>query len=108
MLGEPVSRPAWAGVAGGFCGVLLVIRPDPAALDIGAIFILFTGFTVAVQMLLNRKLGSESDPLLVSMWGAVVASVALSVSLPSSGRCRPATRSCSSPLSAGCRRSATR
>ncbi|MEC8552905.1 MAG: DMT family transporter, partial [Pseudomonadota bacterium] len=57
MLGEPVSRPAWAGVAGGFCGVLLVIRPDPAALDIGAIFILFTGFTVAVQMLLNRKLG---------------------------------------------------
>ncbi|MGB0804637.1 MAG: DMT family transporter, partial [Candidatus Puniceispirillaceae bacterium] len=51
MLGEPVSRPAWAGVAGGFCGVLLVIRPDPAALDIGAIFILFTGFTVAVQML---------------------------------------------------------
>ena len=33
-------------------------------------------------MLLNRKLGSESDPLLVSMWGAVVASVALSVSLP--------------------------
>jgi len=82
MLDEPVSRPAWAGVAGGFCGVLLVIRPDPAALDIGAIFILFTGFTVAVQMLLNRKLGSESDPLLVSMWGAVVASVALSVSLP--------------------------
>ena len=82
MLGEPVSRPAWAGVAGGFCGVLLVIRPDPAALDIGAIFILFTGFTVAVQMLLNRKLGSESDPLLVSMWGAVVASIALGVSLP--------------------------
>ena len=57
-------------------------RQDLAALDTGAIFILFTGFTVAVQMLLNRKLGSESDPLLVSMWGAVVASVALSVSLP--------------------------
>ena len=82
MLGEPVSRPAWIGVAGGFCGVLMVMRPDPATLEIGALFILFTGFTVAVQMLLNRKLGSESDPLLVSMWGAVVAALALSLVLP--------------------------
>ena len=82
MLGEPVSRPAWIGVAGGFCGVLMVMRPDPATLEIGALFILFTGFTVAVQMLLNRKLGSESDPLLVSMWGAVVAALALSLALP--------------------------
>lgn len=82
MLGEPVARPAWIGVAGGFCGVLLVMRPDPAALEIGALFILFTGLTVAVQMLLNRKLGTESDPLLVSMWGAVVAAIALSLALP--------------------------
>jgi len=82
MLGEPVPRPAWIGVAGGFCGVLMVMRPDPATLEIGALFILFTGLTVAVQMLLNRKLGSESDPMLVSMWGAVVASLALSFALP--------------------------
>jgi len=82
VLGETVSRPAWFGVAGGFCGVLLVMRPDPATLELGAFFILFTGFTVALQMLLNRKLGSESDPLLVSMWGAVVAAAALSLALP--------------------------
>ncbi|MGC6518388.1 MAG: DMT family transporter [Candidatus Puniceispirillaceae bacterium] len=82
ILGEPVSRPAWIGVAGGFCGVLMVMRPDPATLEVGALFILVTGFTVALQMLLNRKLGSESDPLLVSMWGAVVAALALSLALP--------------------------
>ena len=82
VLGEKVSGPAWVGVAGGFCGVLLVIRPDPAALDLGALFIGFTGLTVALQMLLNRKLGTESDPILVSMWGAVVATVALSLALP--------------------------
>ena len=82
MLGEPVSRPAWVGVAGGFCGVLLVMRPDPATLEAGALFILVTGFTVAVQMLLNRKLGSESHPLLVSVWGAVVAALVLSLALP--------------------------
>ncbi|MGC6454596.1 MAG: DMT family transporter [Candidatus Puniceispirillaceae bacterium] len=82
ILGEPVSRPAWIGVAGGFCGVLMVMRPDPATLEVGALFILVTGFTVALQLLLNRKLGSESDPLLVSMWGAVVAALALSLALP--------------------------
>ncbi|MGC6520755.1 MAG: DMT family transporter [Candidatus Puniceispirillaceae bacterium] len=82
MLGERVSGPAWAGVAGGFCGVLLVIRPDPAELDLGALFIGFTGLTVAVQMLLNRRLGMESDPILVSTWGAVVATLALSLALP--------------------------
>ena len=82
VLGERVSRPAWVGVAGGFCGVLLVIRPDPAVLDLGALFIGFTGLTVALQMLLNRKLGTESDPILISMWGAVVATLALSLALP--------------------------
>jgi len=82
VLGEKVSGPAWVGVAGGFCGVLLVVRPDPAALDLGALFIGFTGLTVAVQMLLNRKLGTESDPILVSTWGAVVATLALSLALP--------------------------
>ena len=82
VLGERVSGPAWVGVAGGFCGVLLVIRPDPATLDLGALFIGFTGLTVALQMLLNRKLGTESDPILISMWGAVVATLALSLALP--------------------------
>jgi len=82
MLGERVSLPAWIGVAGGFCGVMLVMRPDPAALDPGALLILLTGLIVALQMLLNRKLGTVTDPITVSMWGALVATLALSLTLP--------------------------
>ena len=82
ILSEKVSPLAWLGVAGGFCGVLMVMRPDPAALNIGAFFILFSGFSVAVQMLLNRKLGQESNPLLVSIWGALVATIALGFTVP--------------------------
>ena len=70
VLGERVSGSAWIGVAGGFSGVLLVVRPDMSGLDPAAMFILFTGTMVALQMLFNRKLGVLSDPVVVSM-GAI-------------------------------------
>ena len=82
ILGERVSTSAWLGVVGGFSGVLLVVRPDLTGIDPAALFILFTGTMVALQMLFNRKLGVLSDPLVVSLWGALAATAALSLSLP--------------------------
>jgi S-adenosylmethionine uptake transporter len=82
VLGEPVSKSAWLGVIGGFSGVLLVVRPDLAGIDPAALFILFTGTMVALQMLFNRKLGVMSDPVVVSLWGALAATAALSLSVP--------------------------
>ena len=68
-------------MAGGFSGVLLVVRPDMSGLDPAAMFILFTGTMVALQMLFNRKLG-VLDPVVVSMWGALAATGGLTVMLP--------------------------
>ena len=82
VLGERVSASAWIGVAGGFSGVLLVVRPDMSGLDPAAMFILFTGMMVALQMLFNRKLGVLSDPVVVSMWGALAATGGLTLMLP--------------------------
>ena len=82
VLGERVSGSAWFGVVGGFSGVLLVVRPDMSGLDPAAMFILFTGTMVALQMLFNRKLGVLSDPVVVSMWGALAATGGLTVMLP--------------------------
>ena len=82
VLGERVSASAWIGVVGGFSGVLLVVRPDMSGLDPAAMFILFTGTMVAMQMLFNRKLGVLSDPVVVSMWGALAATGGLTVMLP--------------------------
>jgi S-adenosylmethionine uptake transporter len=82
VLGEPVSKSACLGVIGGFSGVLLVVRPDLAGIDPAAMFILFTGTMVALQMLFNRKLGVISDPVVVSLWGALAATAALSLSVP--------------------------
>lgn len=82
VLGERVSKSAWLGVAGGFSGVLLVVRPDLAGNDPAAMFILFTGLMVALQMLFNRKLGVLSDPVVVSLWGALAATAALTLTVP--------------------------
>ncbi len=82
VLGERVTAMGWVGVFGGFAGVLLVMRPDFGGLDIHALFVLGTGVLVALQMLLNRKLGVLADPSVISMWGALIASMVLLGSLP--------------------------
>jgi len=82
VLGERVSLIGWLGVAGGFGGVLLVMRPDLQSFEVGAFFVLAAGFLIALQMLLNRKLGVLSDPTVISMWGALAAACALSLTLP--------------------------
>jgi len=82
VLGERVSAIGWVGVFGGFGGVLLVVRPEFRNFDVSALFVLFTGFLVALQMLLNRKLGTLSDPVVISMWGALVASLVVMLTLP--------------------------
>lgn len=74
MLGEKVRLISWIGVGGGFLGVLLVIRPSLGGLAApGAGWILLCGFLVAMNMILNRKLGAVADPILISVWGALGA-----------------------------------
>ncbi|MDH3666323.1 MAG: DMT family transporter [Paracoccaceae bacterium] len=82
VLGERVSAAGWLGVFGGFAGVLLVVRPNPSGLDAHALFVLCTGLLVALQMLLNRKLGVLADSSVIAMWGALIASLLLVTTLP--------------------------
>ena len=82
VLGERVSVIGWLGVFGGFVGVLVVIRPEFDHVDAHAAFVLGTGLMVALQMLLNRKLGVLSDPVVISMWGALIASLVVLIAVP--------------------------
>lgn len=82
ILGERVHLIGWVGVFGGFGGVLLVMRPEFRNFDVSALFVLFTGFLVSLQMLLNRKLGTLSDPAVISMWGSLIAALVLLLALP--------------------------
>ena len=82
LLGEKVSLPAWAGVAGGFLGVLIVVRPSFDGVGTDALWVLACSLLVTGQLVLNRKLGSVSDPLVTSTYGAFIAMVVTATALP--------------------------
>jgi drug/metabolite transporter (DMT)-like permease len=82
FLGERVRLVGWLGVAGGFAGVLLIMRPDFSGFNSGTLFVFLCAFIVSIQMTLNRKLGALSHPLVTSFWGALGATLVLSPLLP--------------------------
>ena len=77
FLDERVSWVGWIGVLGGFAGVLLVMRPEFSSLNTGTLLVFACAVIVAIQMVMNRKLGTVSHPLVTSLWGATIASLAL-------------------------------
>ena len=82
LLGERVGLAAWAGVAGGFAGVLLVVRPSFQGIGLDAILVLCCALLVTSQLIINRKLGAFADPLATSCYGAGVATLVTSLALP--------------------------
>ena len=78
-LKEPVDAQAWAAVAVGFAGTLIIIRPGFEELNIGVLAALGAGFTQAVYMLLTRKIAGVTDAMVTnlhtSLAGAVIASL---------------------------------
>jgi len=82
FLKERVGWQGWVGVAGGFLGVLLVIRPEFGQINIGSLFVFGCAVIVSIQMILNRKLGAISHPLVTSIWGGAIATLLLSAFVP--------------------------
>jgi len=82
FLGERVQTAGWLGVIGGFIGVLLVMRPEFRSLNSGTLWVFLGAVIISIQMALNRKLGTLSHPLVISMWGAATASIVLLFFLP--------------------------
>ena len=82
FLGEKVRPVGWLGVTGGFLGVLLVMQPEFETINTGTLFVFLCAVIVSIQMAMNRKLGSVSHPLATIIWGAVVATVSLSLIVP--------------------------
>lgn len=82
MLGEKVPRAAWFGVVGGFIGVLIVMRPDPASFNYHALLVFICGTVLAVHLAFTRQLALTTSPVITSTYTAFVCLVTLSLAVP--------------------------
>ena len=63
LLGERVAARTWLALAGGFTGVLLIIRPGGGAFTWWALAPLACAFMFAGYQILTRKLAGHDDPI---------------------------------------------
>ena len=76
-LGERMTRAAWAAVALGFAGVIVVLRPGLGALHWAAIFPLLTAAGFSVIQIVTRRLSIEEDYWTVLLCTAGLGALAL-------------------------------
>lgn len=68
FLGRRVGAMRWTAIALGFAGVLLVIRPDPAALDWLSFMPVLAGVFYAVGAIATRSWCEGEDTLTLAFW----------------------------------------
>ena len=65
--GERVGRMQWSGVALGFIGILLVLRPGGAAFEWAALLPLFSAVLYALAMILTRTTCRDEHPATLAL-----------------------------------------
>ena len=82
LLGELVGPRRWMGVALGFAGALIVVRPGMAGFEVGALLLLAAAVVNAFYQLVTRKLSGFDDPRTSFFYTAIVGAVASSFFVP--------------------------
>ncbi|CAN7644803.1 DMT family transporter [Pseudorhodoferax sp. LjRoot39] len=81
LLHEPHRLHRWLGVALGFAGMLLVVRPGAGLDTVGVLLGVATALTFAAFQIATRRLAGD-DPLTTNYYGGLVGTVALTPLLP--------------------------
>ncbi|HZP77212.1 MAG TPA: DMT family transporter [Pseudolabrys sp.] len=68
---EPVGVRRWLAIAGGFFGVVLVVKPDPAALDEWALVALAAALAAAFREILTSKIDRRTPSIDVTFYSAL-------------------------------------
>jgi drug/metabolite transporter (DMT)-like permease len=77
LLGERVGTRTWLALAGGFSGVLLIIRPGGDAFTWWAVLPLACAFMFAGYQILTRKLAGHDSPIATLFFPGLVACVVI-------------------------------
>jgi drug/metabolite transporter (DMT)-like permease len=81
VLGERVGPRRWLGVAFGFLGALIVVRPGSGVMELAAGILIASSFCNAFYQITTRQLGARDDSLTTLFYTATVGTVAASLAL---------------------------
>lgn len=73
FLKERVGPYRWLSMAGGFLGVLVVLRPGFAELHPAALGVLFAAVLFAVSTIIVRRIGEDEPLVAFSLFGSIVS-----------------------------------
>jgi len=79
LLGERVAIQGWIGVACGFVGTLVIIRPGAGTIAWAALLPLATAFLFALYQVLTRLVSRDDSPVVTLAW---TVAVGLAVTTP--------------------------
>lgn len=82
FLGERVGMQRWIGVAVGFVGAMIIIRPGSGLMDLAAVILMLSALCNASYQLTTRRLGAIDDPLTSLLYTALVGSIGASLAVP--------------------------
>ena len=75
LLGERMNRAKWVAIALGLAGVLVIVRPAAAALDVGQLIALAASVGFAASVVMVKSLTRTDAAVKISFWMLVVQSV---------------------------------
>lgn len=81
LLGEAHKLHRWLGVALGFAGMLVVVRPGGQLDTVGVLLGMLTAFTFALFQISTRRVAHD-DPLTTNYYGGLFGTVTLTLALP--------------------------
>lgn len=81
LLGEQVGVRRWIGVAVGFTGALIIVRPGAGVLQLAAILAIVSAGINALYQITTRILNRTDHPLATNILSAVVGTLSASVGL---------------------------
>jgi drug/metabolite transporter (DMT)-like permease len=81
VLGEHVGWRRWLAVVIGFCGVLIIIRPGLKELNLGVLYALLSGTSLAIYLLLTRRISGRVSALNTTFQTNFIAMLMLTVAM---------------------------
>jgi drug/metabolite transporter (DMT)-like permease len=68
FLHEVVRLPRWAAVAVGFCGMLVIVRPGIADIELGTLLAIASSASAAVGMLIMKNLAHTENAITITVY----------------------------------------